>query len=316
MSGTVQPNSCIPVLVIFAPTATGKTSLAEKLFAKDADSAFAGKAEVISADSMQVYRGMDIGTAKPDAAFLSRLPHHLIDIYSPHEQYGAGEFVRMADECCRDIYSRGKIPLVMGGTAFYIRNFMYGLPPTPTANETVRQKIDNRMKIEGADVLYNELTQKDPISAARIDIHDEYRIKRALEVYETSGKPLSSYAISEKYRQGYKFLVFSLERDREELYNRINERVIQMFDAGLVQEVQSLIKEGYTANDPGMQAIGYREFFIPHNDESDVVRMIQRDSRRYAKRQVTFFKPLNDVCHIDADDIPEISTKISDFFHL
>lgn len=306
----------IPVLVIFAPTAAGKTALAEKLFAYDSNSPFAGMAEVISADSMQVYRGMDIGTAKPDKSFLSRLPHHLIDICPPNEQFGVGEFVRLADECCKDINSRKKIPLVMGGTAFYLRNFLYGLPPTPQASDFIREKIKERMKTEGAEKLLSELYEKDYTSAVRINVHDEYRICRALEVFESSGKPLSSFSVSEKYRDGFDFCVISLERERTELYSRINERVIQMFDAGLKTEFENLIKAGFTENDPGMQAIGYREFFSDFQNDYDVIKKIQKDSRRYAKRQVAFFKLLKEINHYNADDIDSISKKIKDFFGL
>ena len=189
----------IPVLIIFGPTASGKTSLASSLFSSDNPLApFSACAEIISADSMQVYRGMDIGTAKPSSSFLERLPHHLIDIRDPSEQFCAGDFVRLADTACEDIHFRGKLPVILGGTAFYVRNFLYGLPVTPESDSEVRRCYIERMNIEGATVLFRELEAVDPESAKRINIHDEYRIIRALEVYSASGRPLSSYVLPKK----------------------------------------------------------------------------------------------------------------------
>ena len=166
-------SSEIPVLVIFAPTATGKTATVGHLFSDNVPSFFSGKAEIINADSMQVYNGLDIGTAKADKEFLSHLPHHLIDVCSPKEQFGSGDFVRLADIACKDIFSRGKIPVVCGGTAFYIKNFIYGLPITPTADEKTRSLLQEKMKNLGAKVLYEELKSVDEISAYRIHINDE-----------------------------------------------------------------------------------------------------------------------------------------------
>ena len=160
----------IPVLVIFAPTASGKTALAEKLFGTNSKSPFAGKAEIVSADSMQVYKYLDVGTAKPDKDFLKNLPHHLIDICMPEHQFGTGEFVREADKVVKEIFSRGKLAVICGGSAFYIRNFLTGLPFTPEADEATRNLVENRMKTEGKEVLYKELRQLDPESASKIHI--------------------------------------------------------------------------------------------------------------------------------------------------
>ncbi len=326
----------IPVLVIFAPTATGKTATVGHLFSDNVPSFFSGKAEIINADSMQVYKGLDIGTAKASSEFLSHLPHHLIDVCSPKERFGSGDFVRLADLACKDIFSRGKIPVVCGGTAFYIKNFIYGLPITPTADEKTRSFLQEKMKNLGAKVLYEELKSVDEISASRIHINDEYRILRAVEVYYASGKPLSSFDLPSKSRNGYKFLTIWLYREREELYSRINMRVLEMFNSGLAMEMRSLLMQGLTQDDPGLQAIGYREFFTSgenpyqmlveyeENSEffnsdrylvwlSEVKRQVQRNTRHYAKRQITFFTPLNDVEKIDADNIELITQKIHDF---
>jgi len=306
----------IPVLIIFGPTASGKTALASSLFSSDNPTApFSGLAEIISADSMQVYRGMDIGTAKPTPSFIEHLPHHLIDIRDPSEQFCAGDFVRLADTACKDIYSRGKLPVILGGTAFYVKNFLYGLPVTPESDPEVRRLYTERMKHEGAAVLFRELQTVDPESAGRININDEYRIIRALEVYSASGRPLSSYNLSETRREGYRFLVIALDRSREVLYERINRRVEEMFADGLRGEVESLVAKGYKAFDPGMQAIGYREFFSSESDNmADVPAQIQLDSRKYAKRQETFIRSIPDIYHFDADDHSGMTGAIRGFY--
>ncbi len=314
----------IPVLVIFGPTASGKTALSEALFTVPS-SPFFGRAEIISADSMQVYRGMDIGTAKPGLSFLQKLPHHLIDICDPEEQFCAGDFVRLADCACEDIYRRGKLPVILGGTAFYIRNFLYGLPVTPESDPVLRLSLRSRMRAEGASVLYKELRDVDPVSAARIHCNDEYRIIRALEVSRASGRPLSSYELPSILRRGYRFLVISLDRSREELYARIDSRVREMFDSGLETEVATLRAAGCGPELPGMQAIGYREFFTPDLGDNPVEPMtapmrermigrIQHDSRKYAKRQETFIRSLDRVFHVGADDFLSISEAVSAFY--
>jgi tRNA dimethylallyltransferase len=312
----------IPVLVVFGPTASGKTALAGAFFSSDAPSClpdgsenrFRSRAEIISADSMQVYRGMDIGTAKPDRDFLDKLPHHLIDLRDPREQFSAGDFVRLGDLACSDIHARGKLPVILGGTAFYIRNFLYGLPVTPESDPETRQALIARMKAEGASVLMAELSSVDPESAARINIHDEYRIIRALEVFAASGRPLSSFALPESYRSGYRFLVVALERPREELNERIAARVDEMFDSGLETEVRRLIDAGYVASDPGMQAIGYREFFPFAASGPDAIRAaIKNDSRKYAKRQETFIRPMPGVLHLAADDFSAFARALDGF---
>ena len=305
------------VVVICAPTACGKTSFAETLFAAGSSSPFAGKAEIISADSMQVYRGFNIGTAKASADLCKRLPHHLIDICSPCDQFGAGDFVREALFCCKRIYERGKLPVILGGTGFYIRNFIYGLPPTPRADDQVRRKIAERMEAEGAQKLWDELYAVDPESAKKIHIHDEYRIKRALEVCEASGKKRSDFALKPVARDGFRFLILSLQRSRAELYERINERVESMFSQGLEDEVRSLIAAGCRSSMPAMQAIGYREFFtadgVFNESTENVKERIKKNSRLYAKRQQTFFKSFTDAVLLPAEDTTGGIKKIGEF---
>ncbi len=292
--------------MLFAPTASGKTALSIKLFGKSSLSCFKDKAELISADSMQVYKGLDIGTAKPDENERKELKHHLIDILEPDCQFSVADFVSRADSCCSEIFSRGKIPLVAGGTGFYIRNFILGLPETPVSDEKIRNQLKERIKKEGKEILYAELKSVDPESAAKINVNDEYRICRALEVFYSTGKPRSSFKMSTKMRENFNFKVLILETPREKLYERINLRVEKMFENGLEQEIHSLYKKGFGKSAPGMQAIGYREWFLEdgtlRSDSEQVLLEIQHDSRKYAKKQYTFMADIPGAVKIDASD--------------
>lgn len=296
----------IPVVVLFAPTASGKTALSIKLFGKSSLFCFKGRAELVSADSMQVYKGLDIGTAKPDENEKNELPHHLIDILEPDEQFSVADFVSMADSCCREIYGRGKIPLVAGGTGFYIRNFIMGLPETPVSDEKIRNSLKERIKNEGNEALYAELKSVDAESAAKINVNDGYRICRALEVFYSTGKPRSSFKISSKMREKYDFKVIVLEAERAKLYEKINFRVEKMFERGLAGEVRALYEKGFGKSAPGMQAIGYREWFLDdgslRSDVENVMQEIKRDSRKYAKKQYTYISGIPGALKIDASD--------------
>jgi tRNA dimethylallyltransferase len=285
------------VLVLVGPTASGKTELLRHLFGGTRSGGFPQAqvplAEVVSADSMQAYRGMDIGTAKPDASLLAALPHRLIDIRSPAEQYTVGDFVHLADSACADIIAAGKLPVVSGGTGFYVRNFMCGLPAAPAADLALRAAVAADLAARGPDRLRSELAAGDPASAERIHPNDLYRLTRAVEVLRATGRPLADFAASNAARLEYDFLVLGVERPREELYARIDARVDAMFEAGLPDEVERLRAAGFGPEDPGMKAIGYREFFeFGTAGMSEVRERVKLDSRRYAKRQMTFFKAL------------------------
>lgn len=283
----------IPVLVIFAPTASGKTALTRELFSP-AGSHFILKAEVISADSQAVYKGMDIGTAKPEPSFCKEIPHHMIDLVSPDCQFSVSDFVERADILCRDIYQKGKLPLVCGGTGFYIRNFLFGLPSTPKSDEKIRNQLKERIEKEGNQALYEELCRIDPESAAKIHVNDAYRICRALEVFYTTGKKRSESQLSVKLRDLYDFCFIVLEPERELLFERIRKRVDLMFEDGLRGEVEKLIKAGYTKESPGMKAIGYSEFFDPalKGDDEKIREAIKHHSCKYAKKQYTYIRDI------------------------
>lgn len=294
----------IPVIVVFGPTAVGKTDFLLH---------FENIGEIINSDSLQVYRHMTIGTAKPDKSVTDRIPHHLIDCIDPDQEFSAGDFVRQADQLCQEIYGRGRLPIISGGTGFFLKNFIYGLPKAPASSQDIREQLQKRLEEEGLETLREELHTKDPESWARIKPLDSYRILRALEVYYTSGTPLSDYKLPDAMRPGYRFLLIGLIRDRAELYERINQRVEAMFKAGLPEEYKKLRAMGYKPDCPGLSAIGYREFSIMEELGSmtmqDVKELIKQNSRNYAKRQITFFKALPDVNWIHPDQWQEVEKK-------
>lgn len=281
----------LPVIVIFAPTASGKTALTRELFSPKG-SHFILNAEVISADSQSVYKGMDIGTAKPTKEFCNEIPHHLIDILTPDQQFNVSDFVDYADSACEDIFSRGKVPVVCGGTGFYIRNFLYGVPKTPVSDEKIRLELQERIKKEGNQSLYDELIKVDPVSASKIHVNDSYRICRALEVFYISGKTRTSYQIDQnKLRDKYDFKFIVLQPERELLYKRIRERVDLMFEMGLENEINELKKQGYNQSSPGLKAIGYSEWF-EYSDIDTIREEIKHHSCKYAKKQFTYIRDI------------------------
>ncbi len=308
--------SKIPVLVIFAPTASGKTALTRELFTPQG-SHFILKAEIISADSQAVYKGMDIGTAKPEADLCTQLPHHLIDILTPDQQYNVSDFVDAADLACKEIFSRGHLPVVTGGTGFYIRSFLYGLAPTPVSDPKIREELKKRINIDGNQKLYEELAAIDPQSAAKIHPNDAYRICRALEVYYLSGKTRTSYKIEPQLRPQYNFLFLVLEPEREVLYERIRQRVELMFEAGLEGEVQKLLAQGYTKESPGLKAIGYSEWFEEDGSLkgpeciNQIKEEIKHHSCKYAKKQYTLIRDIPGSTIIDFSSSEENFEKIS-----
>ncbi len=266
----------------------GKTDLIFTLFKNNY--------EIINADSMQVYKGMDIGSAKPSLQERTEIPHHLIDCMLPSNQFNAGIFVRMANHLIPEILKRGKIPVISGGTAYYFKSFLFGLPTLPPVEPQIRDLLQKELITKGLPALYNELKRVDPLRAEQVEPGDSYRILRGLEVFRVSGKPVSAFKVPDTIRNDITPLVLGLERSRPELYKRINMRVDHMIEQGLIDEVKHLIEAGYTKKDPGMKGIGYGEFFLQAETgeftTADVIELIKRNSRRYAKRQYTFFRKL------------------------
>jgi tRNA dimethylallyltransferase len=282
---STSSKSNLPVILLFGPTAAGKTDLIA--------AAFTDKFEVINADSEQVYRGLDIGTAKPDAALRARLPHHLLDLADPDTQYTVGDFVRAADRLAVEIADRGRVPVVSGGTAYYLKHFAFGLPKAPASDPDVRADVKRELETKGAAALHAELERLDPTGAAKISPNDLYRLSRAFEVIRQTGRPLSDFHAGSSFRPGYDFLLIGLNLSREELSARVARRVDKMFADGFVDEFRQLVDQGYGEGAPGMRGIGYRELFLlgtPDHSLPRVKELIVLHTMQYAKRQMTFFR--------------------------
>jgi len=285
------------VVVICGPTACGKTALALRL-------AEVFPVEVISADSRQVYRGMDIGTAKPGKEELSRVTHHLIDVVDPDESFTAANFAVAGRAAVIDILRRGRIPLVVGGTGLYIRALTEGLVNAPAGDEGVRRQLWLMESEQGEGTLHRLLQEKDPVSASRIHPRNLVRIIRALEVYALSGRPLSDMHAEHGFADTpFATLKVGVITEREELFRRIDRRAEKMIEAGLIGEVSTLLGHGYPPQLKALQTIGYRESAWHLEGQLslvDTVALIQRETRRYAKRQLTWFGRDNSIIWVDS----------------
>ena len=279
-------NGSIKKIAIVGPTAIGKTafsiSLAEHI-----------GAEIISVDSMQVYRYMDIGTAKPSREERQRVSHHLIDVAFPDENYHTGRFVNDSRVAIQEIAGRGKIPLLVGGTGLYLKGLLEGIFELPEISPAIRMEIDRRCVEHGPKAMHQRLALVDPDMAAKIHPNDSQRIKRGLEIYEETGKTWSEHIQRQKNQKMSNCLILGLTTaDRTVLYERINRRSCLMMEEGFVEEVQNLLNMGYSASLKTMQSIGYRhiiDFLNNKRNMHDTVLQLARDTRRYAKRQYTWF---------------------------
>jgi len=273
------------LIVICGPTGVGKTSLALQL-AEDLSG------EIISADSRQIYKYMNIGTAKPTLEELARVPHHLIDIITPDKKFTAGEFVKRADSAVSEIKNNNHIPFVVGGTGFYIKSLLYGLCKIPPIPAAIRNELKKEVEEKGAQNLHHILNEVDPIAAKKIDPHDGNRIARALEVYRVTELPISSYWQKDALEKRYQHFTIFLNDERKVLYEKINTRVDKMIGDGLFDEFKYLLEIEYTRDDPGMSSLGYKELFDHINGVQDwdtTVELIKQHMRNYAKRQLTWF---------------------------
>ena len=289
-------------MVLFGPTAVGKTALTEELFSKGF--------EIINADSVQVYRFLDIASAKPEKELVEKIPHHLVDIRFPWEQYNSGDFCKDAERLIKEINERGNIPLITGGTAYYFKQLLYGPSLTPESNPKTREEIQRTIDDIGLDKAYEMLMSLDMEAAKKIDKNDRYRISRALEVIKDTGRPLSSFPVSDTLREDIDFVIIGLKREKKELEERIRKRVDIMFDSGAVREMKTLLSMGADPSWPGMQGIGYREWFYAMESGevniSIIKDMIIRSSIKYAKRQMTFFSSFSDTLWFSPNDIEKI----------
>ncbi len=276
------------LLVIVGPTAVGKTDIAIQLALKL-------NGEIISADSMQIYRGMDIGTAKPTLEEQAGIPHHLIDVVDPGEPFSVADFQALARAKIDEISARGRLPILAGGTGLYVRAVIdpYNFIPAET-DWKMREKLRRQAQEVGLASIYQWLSEVDPVAADRIHPNDARRIIRALEVYQTTGKPLSFWEQQvDTDRPLYDLLMIGLNRPRQELYQRINLRVDKMVEAGLLDEARRLLAQGLDEKFIANQAIGYKEFFPYLKGQEtldEAMERLKQNTRRYAKRQLTWFR--------------------------
>ncbi len=292
-----------PLLVaIVGPTAAGKTdcalAVAEQL-----------NAEIVSADSMQIYRGMDIGTAKPSAEQRARVPHHMIDIVNPDEPYNVAEYARDAHAAIAEILARGKLPLLVGGSGLYVRAVTCDMDlPVAPPNPKLRAELAELAQREGREAVHARLAAVDPASAQRIHPNDLKRVIRAIEVFHETGRPLSQqYRSKPPPSSRYDVLLFGLTCARSALYERIERRIDNMLARGLVDEVRGLLQRGYDPQLQSMQAIGYKEiaaYLLGEIPFAEAERLLRRNTRRFAKRQLTWFRADDRISWIDVDAAP------------
>lgn len=291
-----------PLIILTGPTAVGKTALSVKLAQKTGG-------EIISADSMQVYRHMDIGSAKIRPDEMRGVPHHLIDVLEPQEEFNVTVFQNMAKKAIGEIRSRGHIPILAGGTGFYIQAVLYDIDFTENAEETsVREALERTAEEKGAEYLHQMLKEVDPESAALIHANNIKRTVRALEYYMQTGQKISEHNEKERSRRSaYNACYFVLNDEREKVYERIDRRVDRMLSDGLVKEVQALKEMGCTRDLVSMQGLGYKEILGYLDGEYDLDRavyLIKRDTRHFAKRQLTWFRRERDVIWLNRQDFP------------
>jgi tRNA dimethylallyltransferase len=297
-----------PLVVLLGPTAVGKSRVAVEV-AKHFCT------EVLTADSRQVYRGMDLGTDKPSADERQGVPHRLIDLADPDEAFNAGWYRRAALAELDRLYAAKQLPLVVGGTGMYIRALVHGLCPAPQADQSLRAELKKLSEEQGRDRLYAELAKSDPEAAARVHPNDEPKIIRALEVHRLTGVPMSAVHRQHGFHETpFATLLIGLQRPKEELYRRIEERIDWQLAHGMVKETRSLLDRGYGRHLGSMKGLGYRHVaahVAGEYDEAEMVRLFKRDTRRFAKRQMTWFRKEPGIhwVSIETDETPEQTTR-------
>ena len=300
-----------PLIILAGPTAVGKTK-ASIMLAKQIG------AEIISADSMQVYKYMDIGSAKITRDEMEGVRHYLINILEPEEEFNVVRFQKLAFEAMEQIYERVKIPLIVGGTGFYIQSILYHINFTENDGENAcRKELERLAEENGAEYIHTMLEKIDPESALQIHANNIKRTIRAIEFYHQTGRKISEHNEEERAKESpYQFAYFVLTDERAKLYERIDQRVDLMMKAGLVEEVRFLKERGVRPDSTAMQGLGYKELYAYMNGEyplDEAVRIIKRDTRHFAKRQLTWFKREKDVIWADRSVIGEGEQQILDF---
>ena len=286
-----------PLIILTGPTAVGKTAASIGL-------AKAVEGEIISADSMQVYRGMDIGSAKISRKEMDGVRHYLVDVLEPEEEFNVVKFQRLARQAAEEIYSRNKIPIVVGGTGFYIQALLYDIDFTENDGDiSLRQELEKTAEEKGPEYLHQLLQEVDPQAARDLHPNNIKRVIRALEFYRQTGQKISEHNRKERAKESpYRYAYFVLTDDRARLYDRIDRRVDAMMEAGLLEEVRSLRDRGVKRTCTSMQGLGYKELYACLEGEcslDEAVRIIKRDTRHFAKRQLTWFRRERDVIWLD-----------------
>lgn len=295
------------VIVICGPTASGKTALSIELAKKI-------NGEIISSDSMQIYKDMDIGTAKPSKEEMQGIQHYLLDFVEPSQRYSVAEFKKDAEKAIEEILQKGKTPIIVGGTGLYVDSLIYGIEyQTIEFDEQYRKQLEERVEKEGLETLYNEAKKIDPQAIEKISANDKKRILRILEIYKATGKNKTEQELeSRKNGVKYDYKVFAINMDREKLYERINKRVDIMIENGLIEEVEKLL-EKYKEFPTAMQGLGYKEvveYLQGKVSKEEMIENIKRETRRYAKRQLTWFRKNKQTIWIEPCDIQKILNEI------
>ena len=309
----MMPDQEKVAIFIIGPTAAGKTCLSLSLSQKF-------PVEIISADSRQIYKYLDIGTAKPSKEILQQLPHHFIDILEPDATYSAGQFSLDARKVIDQIFGRGKLPLVVGGSGLYLKALLEGFFTRNVTNLKIRESLQKRLLQEGSQALHQDLLDVDPVTAERIHPRNSNRILRALEVYLSSGQRLSELQKAKIPPPNFRSLKFGIVKERERLYHDIDQRVEDMFRQGLLREVANILEKGYDPSLNSLNTVGYKEVIHYLNGKIDYqgcVTLIKQNSRHYAKRQLTWFRPDKDIHWHKVehnDDIERIAEKISQLY--
>ena len=291
-----------PFIILTGPTSVGKTALSIAL-------AKAVNGEIISADSMQVYKHMDIGTAKITPEEMDNIPHYLISEFEPDEEFNVVKFQKYAKEYIRKIHEKGKLPILVGGTGFYIQAVLYDIDFTENDTDySYRRELEQLAEEQGSEYLHGLLKQMDPDSAELIHPNNAKRIIRALEYVKLTGERISAHNEEQKGKESpYQYCYFVLTKDRAKLYEAIDKRVDQMLAQGLLEEVKSLARKGFTRELVSMQGLGYKELLAYLNGEctlDEAITLLKRDTRHYAKRQLTWFKREREVIWVDKDLFP------------
>lgn len=295
--------------MLVGPTGIGKTHLSLILSEKI-------PAEIVSADSRQIYKFLDIGTAKPDREEMRQVPHHLIDFLRPDEYFSAGKFSKIGRKVINQIFERGRLPIVVGGSGLYVRALIDGLTEIDVHDKKIRNSLRKRLLNEGPQALYEDIKKCDPVLAEKIQPTDSQRILRGLEVYLVTGMKLSRLQETPGIKADFNATIYGLRMEREKLYDRINSRVDRMMESGFIPEVVKLMHRGYKPELNALNTVGYKEAFLYLNKQisyDEMLKQIKQNTRRYAKRQCTWFRAQKDMNWIlveSENDYPKIANRI------